>query len=261
MTLRSSTRALTTLTLLFGLASPVRAIVTRHDRDDRAFLELARQYPSTAKLRPASRPNGPGDTGTLIAREWVLTAAHVAAGLKAGDVVEIAGATHAIAAIVRHPEWQTNADIRVDIALVRLTEPVTATEPVRIYDRDDEAGMIATFVGRGGNGTGLTGPSAEDRQLRAATNRVERADGSLLQFRFDAPGDPGVTDLEGISGPGDSGGPAYVDLAGVRYVIGVSSGQDSRPAGRKVGHYAVLEYYPRVSHFRAWIAETMAAEL
>jgi hypothetical protein len=59
----------------------------------------------------------------------------------------------------------------------------------------------------------ITPRSQEDRRLRAATNRVEKADGPFLQFRFDAPEDPNVTDLEGISGPGDSGGPAYIERA------------------------------------------------
>ena len=117
--------------------------------------------------------------------------------------------------------------------------------------------MMVTFVGRGGNGTGLTGPAAEDGRVRAATNRVERAEKSLLVFRFDAPGEAGATELEGISGPGDSGGPAYIDRGGVRYVIGVSSAQDSRPTGRQPGRYGVLEMYTRVSHFAEWITKTI----
>ena len=36
------------------------------------------------------------------------------------------------------------------------------------------------------------------------------AEGFQLRFTFDAPGDPNVTDLEGICGGGDSGGPAYI---------------------------------------------------
>jgi hypothetical protein len=59
----------------------------------------------------------------------------------------------------------------------------------------------------------ITPRSQEDRRLRAATNRVEKADGPFLQLRFDAPEDPNVTDLEGISRPGDSGGPAYIERA------------------------------------------------
>jgi secreted trypsin-like serine protease len=88
---------------------------------------------------------------------------------------------------------------------------------------------------------------------------VEKAEDPYLRFRFDAPQDPGVTQLEGISGVGDSGGPAYIERGGVVYVIGVSSAQDARPAGKKEGHYGVLEYYPRVSFFAGWIQETIRA--
>lgn len=245
--------------LVLASLAPLDAIVVRHDRGDNVFLALALRYPSTATVRRANSRGNPGDTGTLIAPRWVLTAAHVAATLRPGDIVELAGATHRIDRVVRHPEWLSNADMRVDIALLGLDEPVSTVAPARIYTESDEHHMVVTFVGRGGNGTGLTGPAAEDRRLRGATNRVEGAEGSLLWFRFDAPGDPGVTDLEGISGPGDSGGPAYVDRQGVRYVVGVSSGQDSRPADRKAGHYKVLEYYPRVSYFAAWIRSVIDA--
>jgi hypothetical protein len=131
--------------------------------------------------------------------------------------------------------------------------------------------MVVTFVGRGATGTGLTGQQLEDRRLRAATNRVEStldvfpmtsargqypAEGFQLRFRFDAPGDPNVTALEGISGEGDSGGPAYITRDGVLYVIGVSSGQDPRPT--KLGRYGVFEFYVRVSHFADWIRDNIA---
>jgi len=74
------------------------------------------------------------------------------------------------------------------------------------------------------------------------------------------PGDAGVTALEGISGEADSGGPAYIELEGVLFTIGVSSHQDARPAGRKRGTYGVLEYYSRVSYFADWIREVLAPE-
>lgn len=79
------------------------------------------------------------------------------------------------------------------------------------------------------------------------------ADGFQLRFAFDAPSDPNVTDLEGISGGGDSGGPAYIKKGDVLYVIGVSWGQDARPVNRQGGHYGVFEYYTSVSHFAKWI--------
>jgi hypothetical protein len=244
------------------VSTSVQAIIIRHDRDKQRFLNLGKRYPSTVTLRRTDGQNGLGGEGTLIAARWVLTAAHVATDLGPDDLVEVRGKIYRIKQVVCHPDWHKDADMPTDIALVQLAEPVTDVVPARPYSGTDEEGMIATFVGRGGIGTGLTGPVTEDRRIRAATNRVEstrdvfpalakHAEGSQLRFRFDAPGDPHVTPLEGISGPGDSGGPAYIKLRGVLYVIGVSSGQDNRPT--RQGRYGVFEYYVRVSHFSNWI--------
>ena len=93
--------------------------------------------------------------------------------------------------------------------------------------------------------------------MRAATNRVLRVEGTQLVFRFDAPDDPDVTPLEGICGDGDSGNPAYLESNGKLYVVGVGSAQDARPVGRKLGHYGVLELYPRVSAFVPWIRQVL----
>jgi secreted trypsin-like serine protease len=254
-----------------GLAqvdSPAHSIVVRHDRDPRQFLELARDFPATVTLRRADSKDGFGDEGTLIAPNWVLTAAHVASDLGPQDIVEVQGMLHPIAHVVLHPQWHRDADMPVDIALVELAEPVMDVVPARIYSGSDELGMVVTLVGRGQTGNGLTGPTGEDRRVRAATNRVEStldvfpgtqargqypAEGFQLRFTFDSPGSGAATDLEGISGGGDSGGPAYIRKEGLLYVIGVSSGQDSRPAKHKAGRYGVLEYYVRVSHFAPWI--------
>ena len=244
--------------LILLAIGPARAIVMRHDRDERLFLELATKFPATVTVRRADGRGGLGDQGTLIAPHWVLTAAHVAAELGANDIAEVGGKTYRIERAIRHPEWRSNADIKNDIAVLKLSEDVAGITPAALYTATDELGMVLTFVGRGGNGTGLTGPVAEDRRLRAATNRVDSVEESLLRFRFEAPGEPGITELEGVSGPGDSGGPAFLERDGHLYIVGVSSAQDSRPANRQQGRYKVLEYYPRVSHFAPWIRQTMA---
>ena len=67
----------------------VQAIVVRHDKDAQLFLDLGQKFPSTVLLRAAESKDGLGDEGTLIAPEWVLTAAHVANELRVGDVVEV----------------------------------------------------------------------------------------------------------------------------------------------------------------------------
>jgi secreted trypsin-like serine protease len=254
-------RTLATLLLIstaLAFPNPGAAIVMRHDRDEESYLALGAKYPATVTVhRAADGPNGPGDQGTLIDSRWVLTAAHVATEIGPRGLVKIRGEIHHIERVVRHPDWHSNADVKADIALFRLAEPVTGVVPARLYTGSDEQGMAVTFVGRGGTGTGLTGPVREDGRTRAATNRVERAEGAVLRFRFDEPGDPDITDLEGISGPGDSGGPAYIERGGTLYVIGVSSAQNARPAGGARGHYKVLEFYVRVSHYADWIRDTI----
>jgi secreted trypsin-like serine protease len=242
---------------------PVDAIVMRHDRDEQAFIDLARKFPATVALRNSANRADLAGMGTLIHPRWVVTAGHVADSLAAGDLAVVGSTTYEIEAVIKHPEWRGATsweNLRTDIALIRLRTAVADVIPVRLYTRNDEQGMSATLVGMGSFGTGLTGPIEMTSTMRAATNRVEKTDGSLLQFRFDAPDDPGATPLEGISGEGDSGGPAYVERDGIAYLIGVSSAQDARPNGKKVGHYGVLEYYPRVSYFAAWIQATVSSK-
>lgn len=237
-------------------SAPLGAIVLRHDRDAARAVELARRFPMAVTVRRATGQRF-GDEAVVIRPAWALSAAHVAAHLGPGDVIESAGVMRRITRVVLHPLWHSDADIPYDIALIQFDEPFRSLTPAAVYTQRDEAGRVVTFVGRGRFGTGLTGPTGEDRVPRAATNRVESAEATLLRFRFDAPDDDGVTDLEGVSGPGDSGGGAFIERDGVTFVVGISSAQDARPTGRRQGRYGVIEIYPRVSAFAEWIAATV----
>jgi hypothetical protein len=230
-------------------------IVMRHDVAEKQFIELAKRYPAAVQVRPASARQG--GEGTLIAPRWALTAAHVAAGLKPGDLVVAAGKSHPIERVFIHPEWKQINDVKVDIALVLLRQDVRDVEPVLLFQGPEPVGSLVTFVGRGGFGTGAQGVRGEDGRLRAATNRIDAIEGPFLKFRFDRHGDPAMTDLEGISGPGDSGGAAFLERDGKLFVVGVSSWQDTRPTGRVQGIYGVIENYVRVSYFHEWITRTM----
>jgi hypothetical protein len=247
---RIGTGALALAVLSLAAALDAGAIVIRHDREDARYRAAAEKLPAPVDVG--------GAHGTLIDPRWVLTAAHVADGLSPfTGVVSVDGAEYPIRRVVLHPTWIGDLGIEpewIDLALIGLARPVTGGRPVGLYEKRDEAGRIARFVGRGTTGDGNAGPTHEDRALRAATNRIEDVDEARIFFRFDAP--PEATDLEGISGPGDSGGPALVALDDRLFVAGVSSWNDG--GGQGECRYGSTEVYARVSTQLDWLRETMA---
>jgi secreted trypsin-like serine protease len=64
--------------------------------------------------------------------------------------------------------------------------------------------------------------------------------------------------LEGISGPGDSGGPAFITTPSGLKVAGVSSHQRNNDNGE--GLYGVQEYYTRTSAHKQWIENIIAKQ-
>ncbi len=198
--------------------------------------------------------------GMLIAPLWVLSAAHVATELSLENAIEIGGVSHTVEKIFLHPGFRNYSEIEMaenDIALIQLKQSVENVSPLLLYASKDEVGRTVTFVGRGDFGTGLTGPDSVDGKMRKATNQVEEADDQWLMFRFDAP--PECAELEGISGPGDSGGPALIQMSEGWAIAGVSSGQGSSSFGE--GHYGVWEYYTRVSFQLDWIESVVGTGL
>jgi hypothetical protein len=189
----------------------------------------------------------------LIAPDWVLTAAHVVRGAASRSPrVAIGGREHEVARAFVHPEWTDMGPH--DVGLFQLEEPVQGVTPVGLYAGKDEVGQVVTFVGGGDTGTGLTGAQAMDGMKRGATNTVDSADDDWIFFTFDD--GEGATDLEGVSGPGDSGGPALVTRDGRLQTVGVSV--FSEGDGKGPGHYGVREVYARVSTHRDWIESVVA---
>lgn len=224
----------------------------RHDVDDARYLELGREYGATVGTFS-------GGCGTLIRPTWVVTAAHVAGASWFGDYMDIGGQRYTVKRTIVHPDFSMSAGVRHDIALVELTEPVTGIEPARLYTDTDEVGKDIVFAGTGWSGTGdvgmLEGHIGKDRLMRGAQNRIEGITGNYLRFTFDEPDSKNALPLEGISGPGDSGGPALWISEGQTYLLGVSSHQGG---GQGVqGVYGVQEYYTRISDYHDWIRESI----
>lgn len=223
----------------------VSAILIRHDRPDAEYRKLGERFAAVGTF-------GRAGTGALIGDRWVLSAAHVIAGMRRDATFDIGGRRYVVERRITHPEWKEMG--AHDIGLVLLADPVPNIRPLRIYTGADEVNQTIVFVGFGGTGTGETGPQqSEDGLKRGATNIVDRVDADWLFFDFDAPDT--ATELEGISGPGDSGGPAILERDGTAYIVGISV--YGKPGRKGRGTYGAEEGYTRVSTHARWISEVV----
>ena len=217
-------------------------MILRHDRPDAAALVDPTDWPAIITFF------GGDGAGTLVAERWILTAAHTAANIPPHHRFALGGRTVGVARVVEHPAEG------VDLALVELDRAVEDISPVGLYDAAGEVGQQVILLGRGDYGTGRDGVLGQDQRLRRVTNRVDDVDQRWLRLGFDPP--PDCTELEGVGGEGDSGGPALIATpAGLR-IAGVSSWQDH---DGPLGTYGCVEHYARVSTHAAWIRETCSS--
>ena len=241
-------RGLTTfLVVCFFGQSSASAIVRRHDVPDDQYVVPATDFPAVVDLYI----NSPGDClATLIAPRWLITAAHCVEELQMSADIQVGSNVYQIAQIITHSGWNDDTD---DITLIELNQAVNDVAPIPWYTANDEVGKMVWFVGRGDTSTGDTGGGQPDGNTRAATNTVVGADAYWLRFVFNAPGDPEVTALEGISGDGDSGGPALIETPEGLKIAGLSSFQEE--GSQALGTYGVEEFYTRLSQYADWIED------
>jgi hypothetical protein len=236
----------------------INPIVTRHDKEEEAFYINSSDYPSVVQLRLKDLTGIVEMEGTLIRKNWIITAAHGLNSVEANQQIKLFDNAFTIKAITVHPEFE---GFENDVALIQLDRPVTTAEPISLFSENTELGNQITLVGRGWSGTGLTGPNADDKKFRIATNKIDSVSNHWIKFRFDEPSNQNTTELEGISGPGDSGGPAFIEVNGQKYLAGISSNQLNDQIGVKEGHYGVIEYYTRVSRYIQWIESVINGDI
>jgi secreted trypsin-like serine protease len=240
----------------FIIPSKNSLIITRHDIEDDAYIKFAQELSIISNI---VRYNSTDVAGTLITPQWILSAAHVAETIKYDHKLIIAKDSVSIEKIVIHPGWIENGRPE-DIALIKLKDSISNFISIELYTKRDEIGKEVIIVGNGDFGTGLTGPKGNDGKFRAATNLIDDATNDYLIWGFEDPRIEieRITSLEGISGPGDSSGPAFIKIGDKYFIAGISSGQNTNATDGKEGLYGVREYYTRVSSYIQWLEEIIS---
>jgi secreted trypsin-like serine protease len=199
-------------------------------------------------------------SGTLIAPDAVLTAAHCVRSATLGDLtIRNVQVGHPRARPERinvlrvevHPQFDAqHAELGRDLAVLRLVRPATRAQPMPIAALSDNvmlAGPPIRILGFGVTRSGGRGSARLQGGTLESLSPFHCFSGDvqgMAQTRFCA-----ASPSAGVC-PGDSGAPAVLGVGGVPHVVGVVSMAVDN-SSRCVESAAVIT---RVSAFREWIA-------
>lgn len=205
--------------------------------------------------------------GTLIAENWVLTAAHCVQGISPtaidalidqNDLTGFGGERIAVQQIIIHPDYRsTFAAEYSDLALLKLSQSSAAT-PLALFT--DTTG---NFADSGNNATAMgwgllteTGVFPNDFPPDLQEVDLPIVSESLCQLAY---GTGVINDLHLCAGltsggvdtcKGDSGGPLIVENNNTAYLAGITS------FGVGCARPGFFGVYTRVSQFADWVKST-----
>jgi Trypsin. len=263
--------------VLLVLSFSASAVVIRNDVDDAKYRVPDSELPALADIPMEGQ-------GVLIDPQWVLTAAHAVTWQSDGvNEVTINHVPRHVERLVLYPGYRKLPQSLVDkalktgdatqiiaflsasndVALLKLSKPVTDVAPIAIYSRNDELGKIVKIVGKGATGTGSGGQDANGAHrtvLRRSFNKITGAQGKWLCYVFHKP--PSALPLEGISGDGDSGGPVLIQVKGQWEVAGLASWKRGKDNALLLhpGFYGQTNYNVRLSHYVNWIDDVILSD-
>lgn len=255
---------------LFTFSAMAQAVVIEPGTRDADYRVSADEFPALADL--------PGEgQGVLIAKQWVVTAAHASQGYTLKQV-SIGGRWRDVAKVILYPGFkplpkeaqQLTGDAAPlmavlaamhDIALIELAVPVTDVQPASLYRGSDELGKRVKLYGKGATGDGTAGeyPQSPHRgELRRAYNRVTGAHDQWLDYSFDC--GPAALPQEGVLGDGDSGGPLLIETADGWQLAGLADWKHWQGDLAKFRPGVCGQEFSnsRISYYAAWIDSVTA---
>lgn len=202
--------------------------------------------------------------GSLIAANWVLTAAHCVEGESASNLAvavgrnqlnSTQGARRSVSAVFVHPSYGSPTSLSHDAALLQLSSSITTIAPVRLAGTADNtyeaAGTILTVIGWG-NVNSSGSPSYPNDLMEVdvpvvSDSQCARSYGSSLDAATMLCA--GATGLDSCQG--DSGGPLFANT-GSRVQMGIVSWGNGCARKRFPGVYSEVNN----SSIRSWITAT-----
>eukprot|EP00092_Neocalanus_flemingeri_P038358 GFUD01041761.1.p1 GENE.GFUD01041761.1~~GFUD01041761.1.p1 ORF type:complete len:414 (-),score=82.69 GFUD01041761.1:50-1291(-) len=212
--------------------------------------------------------------GALVSSQHVITAAHCDAsqsGFSLSSVilgqtdisapVQLPGLEVDVDKVVRHPQFRSSPVAEMDIAIIKLVQPVTFTDmirPICLFSPDIEEledpvnGLVVAGWGKTERESSSKLlqftflDSVPMKECQAAYRASGLFDFDILKSQLCAEGKD-----ETDSCIGDSGGPLMAQVGSTWYLAGVVS------FGTQQCDSSLPGVYTRVSHFYSWIQNTM----